>query len=141
MMPAERVERMAGEVQHLGSVESHVRTTVCRSCGRVHAPARAHRCLVCGSRDLAPGTAPLRGTLESFTEVKAGKEQPVGLALVRLDDGPMLTVHLVLGGPRPEVGARVAGVAQHGAQGVRFHFALEPQALDLPAATETGVRP
>ncbi|MCA1813476.1 MAG: hypothetical protein LC624_05945 [Halobacteriales archaeon] len=132
MMPPTEVRRYASQpipVEHMGQAESTVATSVCGACGKVHAPARAHRCLVCGSRDLRPGRAALQGTLESFTEVRAGKERPTGLALVRLDEGPMLTVELVLGGSAASVGARVAGVAVRGSEGqpkLRFRFALLP---------------
>lgn len=106
----------------------------CRGCGYLHAPARQYRCLSCGGRDLEPATVALRGTIETFTVQRAGPgaEGPAGLALVRLDAGPLVTAALSINGVAPQVGARVEGVVERApAQDMertveRLRFALVP---------------
>jgi uncharacterized OB-fold protein len=106
--------------------------TRCLACGRMHVPARRYRCLGCGAAELAALHVPLRGVLESFTEHRdsvATAEGRVGLALVRLDAGPMLTAQLRIGAEPPRVGARVLGTVEAGDDPRqvrrRLRFALE----------------
>jgi uncharacterized OB-fold protein len=113
----------AGPVE--SSPASTVAGTVCRACRRVHAPARCHRCLACGSTNLSATRVELRGVFESWTR-PPGEQPGAGewaLGLVKLDAGPMLTVRVRLNGSPPRVGARVAGMAEqreHGSE--RFWF-------------------
>jgi uncharacterized OB-fold protein len=84
------------------------------ACRLVHAPARRHRCLGCGSTRLSATRVELRGVFESWTRppsVEAG-EGEWALGLVKLDAGPMLTVRVRLNGVPPSVGARLAGRAE-----------------------------
>lgn len=109
------------------SPASTVAGTVCRACRRVHAPARRHRCLACGSTSLSATRVELRGVFESWTRPPGEEPGEWALGLVKLDAGPMLTVRVRLNGVPPRVGARVAGMAEqreHAAE--RFWFEVLP---------------
>ena len=70
----------------------------CRSCGTVQHYERP-RCLRCRSADLAAEPASGRGVIHSFTLVQrsplAHLDPPFVLALVRLDEGPVVMSHIV----------------------------------------------
>jgi uncharacterized OB-fold protein len=115
------------------STEATVAGTRCVACRRVHAPARRHRCLGCGSTRLSATRVELRGVFESWTRppgIKAD-EGEWALGLVRLDAGPMLTVRVRLNGVPPRVGARLAGRAER-REGAPEQFWFEV----LPARAE-----
>jgi len=70
----------------------------CRTCGNVQHYERP-RCLRCRSRDLAAEPASGRGTIHSFTLVQrsplAHLDPPFVLALVRLEEGPIVMSHII----------------------------------------------
>lgn len=70
----------------------------CRSCGNVQHYERP-RCLRCRSADLAAEPASGRGVIHSFTLVQrsplAHLDPPFVLALVRLEEGPVVMSHVV----------------------------------------------
>lgn len=96
----------------------------CATCGYLHVPARQYRCLSCGGRDLAPRQVALRGSLETFTVLRTPTGE-AGVALVRLDAGPLVTAALDVAGAAPRIGDRVEGAAE---------------AQALPEAGRTAVR-
>lgn len=114
----------------------------CRACDYLHAPARHYRCMSCGGRDLEPTRVALRGTIETFTQLKAAED---GVALVRLDAGPRITATLYINGVPPQMGARVEGVVvaapapepDRTMSKLRFHL-VAPQAVAVasPARSE-----
>ena len=70
----------------------------CNGCGVVHFPPRAF-CLNCG-KDEGMGEHMLAGsgTIESFTKIRVapdGFESPYNIALIRLDEGPLITAQVV----------------------------------------------
>lgn len=128
MKPAEAVVVRATHDIH-AAPEDTVAATQCGACRRMHAPARRHRCLGCGSTSLIPTRVELRGVFESWTRphtVEPGNGE-WALGLVKLDAGPMLTVRVKLNGVPLQIGARVAGTAER-AEGApeRFWFELLP---------------
>ncbi len=108
-----------------------VAATECGACGRVHAPARLHRCLGCGSKALTPTRVELCGVFESWTRphsVEPGDGEWV-LGLVKLDAGPTLTVRVKITGVPLCIGARVVGtVERRDGAPERFWFELLPAA-------------
>ncbi len=129
-----RGERMStraiGDLQVLPESTTVVGTE-CGACGRVHAPARLHRCLGCGSKALTPTRVELCGVFESWTRphsVEPGDGEWV-LGLVKLDAGPMLTARVQLSGVPLRIGARVVGtVERRDGAPERFWFELLPAA-------------
>ncbi len=65
----------------------------CRACGEHHWHPRA-MCPLCGSADLEWTASAGRGTVYSYSIVRA-KSGPYVLAYVRLDEGPVLLTNLV----------------------------------------------
>ena len=128
MKPGERVNAHATHDVR-ARPENTVAATQCGACRRVHAPARRHRCLGCGSKGLTPTRVELRGLFESWTRphsVEPGNDEWV-LGLVKLDAGPMLTVRVRINAVPLRIGARVAGTAERrdGAP-ERFWFEVLP---------------
>ena len=127
MMPPEQVRALATETTLEVSPEYTVAGSRCGACRRVHAPARMHRCLGCGSSHLSSERVELRGALETWTRLRStepGKGE-WALGLVKLDAGPMLTVRVKLNGVPLRVGARVAGKAER-IEGKAEQFWFEP---------------
>ena len=73
--------------------------TKCRKCGTVHFPPRAV-CTKCKSTEVDKYQLKGTGKIESFTVIRTPpkgfeKEAPYVIALVRLDEGPMLTTQII----------------------------------------------
>jgi uncharacterized OB-fold protein len=103
--------------------------TECSSCRNLHLPARWHRCLRCGSKELTPTLVELRGVFESWAiPLTAGPDMGEwALGLVKLDAGPMLTVRVRITGAPMTVGARVVGATQRTAgSAAQFWFDVLP---------------
>ncbi len=70
----------------------------CRKCNNLMYPPR-RVCTRCNSRDILPHQLPTTGTVYSYTIIRippAGfeKQKPYAVALIQLDDGPMITSQL-----------------------------------------------
>lgn len=108
-----------------GSIEA----TQCETCGYLHVPARQYRCVSCGGRSLTPREVALRGAVETFTVLRNAANAAVGVALVRLDAGPLVTVSLDVSGAAPRIGERVEGhvereaLPEAGRTAMRLRFA------------------
>lgn len=91
--------------------------TACAQCGEKSFPPR-DVCPKCGAETSAPFTFSGRGEVYSFTtiyEVPDGYEEqsPYTVALVRLEEGPLVTAQLTdLGDGKPEIGMSVEMVTR-----------------------------
>lgn len=86
--------------------------TACK-CGAVHFPPR--RVCECGSSELQQHSFSGNGTIESFTVIHVGptgfeKQTPYNVALIRLDEGPVISGVVVGGANGLEIGKRVKSV-------------------------------
>lgn len=83
--------------EHLARGELHVQR--CNACGAKQMYPR-QRCLECYSKDLGWVRVTGKGTLLSYTVVRAAapsafkEDVPYGLGIVKLDEGPQLLVRL-----------------------------------------------
>ena len=82
----------------------------CRQCGR-HQHYPRHVCTSCGAQDLTLVDVAGTGKVWSFSEVHrapiADVPTPYTVALVRLDEGPVLLTHLTYGDPSCDDRVRV----------------------------------
>jgi uncharacterized OB-fold protein len=91
--------------------------TICPACGEKSFPPR-EICPKCGAEGSAPFPFSGRGEVYSFTtiyEVPSGYEEqaPYTVALVRLEEGPLITAQLTdLGEAKPEIGLPVEMVTR-----------------------------
>ncbi len=91
--------------------------TVCQACGEKSFPPR-QICPKCGAESSTPFPFSGRGEVYSFTtiyEVPNGYEEqaPYTVALVRLEEGPLVTAQLTdLGDLQPEIGMPVEMVTR-----------------------------